>query len=375
MYKNIGWTLGNACPCNCKHCYSLQVREKGIDLSKKIIDRVIQQLMLLEVDTVNFGGNEPIFTNGLDVKKSMLPYIINELTKRDVKIGLTSSGISVISLEKLFLNELKKINDIDISIDSPFEKEHDNNRGKNVFRYAIQSLKICNKYNIDCTIVMCAMKWNFTEDRIFKLVNLAKKYNANMRINMLKPTEKKHLGLMPTEEQISKGYNLLMKLCHTINMSDPILAGSYNNADIKGCSCGISSLRINSITPDGKISISPCVYMHHHQTGNLLKDNILDIVNSKEFQEFKNRNQNYNKIEECIGCPKVSICRGGCSSSAYWYNYHKTGNKDMFKKDPYCFIKKVNKDSIISIHKQTKSLVHENYLCTWIGKVKDEKRI
>ena len=42
--KNIGWTLGNDCPCKCKHCYSMSVREKGKNLTKEIVDKVIEQV-------------------------------------------------------------------------------------------------------------------------------------------------------------------------------------------------------------------------------------------------------------------------------------------------------------------------------------------
>lgn len=35
--KNIGWTLGNDCPCKCKHCYSMSVREKGKISQKKLL--------------------------------------------------------------------------------------------------------------------------------------------------------------------------------------------------------------------------------------------------------------------------------------------------------------------------------------------------
>lgn len=104
----------------------------------------------------------------------------------NIKVGLTTSGISLIALEKFFPEVIPKINDIDISIDSPYEEEHNKNRGQNVFRLALKSLEICEKYNIDHSIVICAMKWNSTEDRIIKLVSLAKKYNANIRINYVK---------------------------------------------------------------------------------------------------------------------------------------------------------------------------------------------
>ncbi|MDD4706369.1 MAG: SPASM domain-containing protein [Bacilli bacterium] len=186
---------------------------------------------------------------------------------------------------------------------------------------------------------------------------------------MLKPTEVKHINLMPTNKQIYNIYNILINICYTLDMSDPVLAGNYNNDIIKGCSCGISSLRINSITSDGKISISLCVYMHHYQTGDLTKDSILDIINSKEFKEFRTRNLNYQNIKECQSYKKLEVCRGGCAASAYWYNYYLNGTKDLFSKDPYCIInnKKTNNKPEF---KKEKILVHQNYLCTWIEKPK-----
>ena len=170
MIKNIGWTLGNDCPCKCKHCYSFSVRQKGQNLTKEIVDKVIEQIEKLNVETVNLGGNEPIFTNGLDVKKSMLPYILKELNKRNIKVGITTAGISLITLKNVYPECLELLNDVDISFDSPYEKEHNENRGGDVYKYAIQALEICKKYNIESGIIMCAMNWNFTKDRIDALL-------------------------------------------------------------------------------------------------------------------------------------------------------------------------------------------------------------
>ena len=176
MIKNIGWTLGNDCPCKCKHCYSFSVRQKGKNLTKEIVDKVIEQIEKLNVETVNLGGNEPIFTNGLDVKKSMLPYILKELNKRNIKVGITTAGISLIALKNTYPECLELLNDVDISLDSPFENEHNENRGGDVYKYAIQALEICKEYNIESGIIMCAMNWNFTKDRIDALLEIAKKY-------------------------------------------------------------------------------------------------------------------------------------------------------------------------------------------------------
>ena len=367
---NIGWTLGNDCPCHCNHCYSMSVREKGKDLNKNIVDRIISQICTLNVETVNLGGNEPIFTNGLDISKSLLPYILMKLNNNNIKVGITTSGISLVALKSKYPESLKYINDVDISLDSPYQAEHNNNRGGDIFKHAISALEICNEYNLDHSIIMCAMKWNFKKDRVDGLIKLCKKYNANLRFNILKPVQPTLLKDVPSLEQFNSVYSYILKLCDTIDMSEPILAGSCNNKKIKGCSCGISSMRINSITPAGTIPVSPCVYMHDFRGGDILKDDLLDIVNSEQFKKFEIRNKNYKNIEGCSDCKKSDICRGGCFAMAYTYKKALTGKEDLYAKDPFC-----DKNFIIdnTCHKVNnranfKRLVHENYLCTWIGK-------
>ena len=100
--KNIGWTLGNVCPYKCKHCYSLSAREEGCNLTVEMIEKVIYQISKLKVETVNLGGNEPIFTNGINPKDSLLPYIITRLVEEGYKVGLTTSGITAIYLAKYY---------------------------------------------------------------------------------------------------------------------------------------------------------------------------------------------------------------------------------------------------------------------------------
>lgn len=369
MIKNIGWTLGNDCPCKCKHCYSFTVRKKGKNLTKEIVDKVIDQIQKLNVETVNLGGNEPIFTNGLDVHKSMLPYILQELNKRNIKVGITTAGISLIALKNTYPECLKLLNDVDISFDSPYEKEHNENRGGDVYKYAIQALEICKENDIESGIIMCAMNWNFTKDRIDALIELARKYDSNIRFNILKPIQPQHFKLVPTKEQVLENYKYLFEKCDTVELSEPTLSGLTGNNKVKGCACGIYSMRINSITPDGKIPVSPCVYMHDYRVGDLLTDDIFDIINSKQFNDFKIRKENYEKIEGCKDCDKADICRGGCFAMAYTYKKCETGEKDLYARDPFC-LKDIEIEKNINYRKANKQLVHENYLCTWIGKPK-----
>ena len=367
--KNIGWTLGNDCPCKCKHCYSMSVREKGKNLTKEIVDKVIEQVERIGVETINLAGNEPIFTNGLKVQDSLLPYILKELTKRNIKVGITTSGISLIALKNVYPECLKLLNDVDISLDSPYEKEHNENRGGDVYKYAIEALEICKKNGIESGIIMCAMNWNFTKDRIDDLLELAKKYDSNIRFNLLKPIQSKHFELVPSKEQVLENYKYLFEKCDTVELSEPTLSSLVEHSKVQGCACGVYSMRINSITPDGKIPVSPCVYMHDYRVGDILTDDILDIVNSEQFRAFQTRKDNYKNIEGCKDCEKGDICRGGCFAMAYTYKKCETGETDLYARDPYCF-KEVNYGKNIEYKKAEKQLVHENYLCTWIGKPK-----
>ncbi len=151
--KNIGWTLGNDCPYRCTHCYSMNAREKGANLEKWMIDRIVEQLADIGVETVNLGGNEPLFTNGINPNDTLLPYIITSLTESNIKVGLTTSGITLVWLYQNRPDVLSLLNDCDVSFDSPFPDEHNKNRGASIYNQALEALRICEIEGIPRTSV------------------------------------------------------------------------------------------------------------------------------------------------------------------------------------------------------------------------------
>src|SRR6185503_6962447 len=110
--RNIGWTLGNDCPYRCHHCYSMNARVKGRDMTVAMIDRVVDQLRVNGVQTVNLGGNEPLFTNGLDPRKTLLPYIIEKLEDAGIDVGLTTAGITLLRLYQDHRHAFDLLNDV-----------------------------------------------------------------------------------------------------------------------------------------------------------------------------------------------------------------------------------------------------------------------
>jgi radical SAM protein with 4Fe4S-binding SPASM domain len=370
QFKNIGWSLGNMCPMHCTHCYSRITRGSKYSLNKQIVDKIIGELKQMDVETVNLGGNEPIFTNGESLDNTLLPYIIDQLHGLGIRIGITTAGPTLVEMDSHFSEHLKKVNDIDVSLDSPFKSEHERNRGKRgIYDMAMNALDICDKYSMPKTIIMCAMRWNFTPDRIDALVDLAIKKNANVRFNPLQPVEKKQYAMVLGKEQYYEGLYKILQRCMPIELSDPLWSVA-SNADnsISGCPCGTSSFRIHSVTEEGKIPVSPCVYLHDFKFGDLANMGIGEIINSPPFKAFLWRKQHSGSLKECMGCGVQEKCGGGCVARSYLFAKHETGCGSILNIDPYCVKSSATATSepVTSIAENIHNLVHSNYLCTGI---------
>ena len=381
-YKNVGWSLGNYCPLRCTQCYSESARQPGGEnLTEEAVDRVVNQLADLGVETVNLGGNEPIYTNGRYARDSLLPYILDSISDRGMLVGLTTSGVTLTKMRTFFPEHIKKINDVDISLDSPYPEEHDRNRGsKGIFDHAMRALEITQEYGIPRSFIMCGMNWNFTPDRINAMIDLAVEHQANFRINPMKPIEPEHMNLILTPQQFYEGLDEILKRCDPIDLSDPAWASSVGvpSSEVSGCACGVSSFRIHSITPDGQMPISPCIYLHDYKAGDLQTQDVNEILESPQFKAFRRRKANPEAIEGCNGCSQIEVCGGGCAARPYLHTLHEEGDdkRTLFVKDPYCpqdFADNGGdmENENISIHHSDDALVHEGYLCTGIFAPKD----
>jgi len=369
--RNIGWTLGNDCPYRCTHCYSMNAREKGRDMTVEMIDRIVGQLAANGVETVNLGGNEPLFTNGANPRNTLLPYIIARLVEAGVEVGLTTSGITILHLYRDHREAFDLLNDVDVSLDSPDPDEHNRNRGARIYNQAIAALEICQRHGKPHTIIMCAMNWNFTLANIDRLVALGRQYDANIRINPIKPVQPRHMAAALPAQDYYAGFARLMEQCVPIDLGEPPLAAMTDYQGASRCPCGRTSFRIHSITPEGAIFVSPCVYLHDYKSPlNLLEHDLADIINSAQFRVFRQRNANAAHVEGCAGCAMLDKCGGGCAGRSYLYEFHGQGRRTMLARDPYCPQRWPIHDKFPQrpVIKSDSRLVHMDYLCTWIGK-------
>jgi len=293
----------------------------------------------------------------------MLPYIIEQLHERDIPVGITTNGTTAIELAERWPEQFAMINDWDVSLDSPFRVEHNKNRGAELYDVALQALDLCKQYHKTHAIIMCGMRWNTDRPHLDAFIELARTYDAELRINTLKPTEPHHFREVPSPEQYFEAFSYLLSKTTPAVLGESTLHGITSQAST-GCPCGSASLRINSKTPQGTVPVSPCVYLHDFKVGDLLKEDLGSIVNSPQFVALRRRNEQLPS-----GCDKdctyASACKGGCAARAYLMR----GSLDQ--RDPYCPLEQqgLAKLTLPSIqHEGTR--VHENYLCTWIGKPK-----
>jgi len=372
-FENIGWTVGNYCNAKCGHCYSWKVRRDSDEfLTTADVDRIIGQLRRLGIKTVNLGGNEPIYTHGPNIKDTILPYIIRRLSESGIPVGLTTNGVSFHYLRKRHPDELRMVNDIDFSLDSPFQEEHDLNRGNSLYKLTIENIRRAVDMGIDCSVIICGMRKNFTPTYLSAFLSLTKYLKSEFRINTLKPVEPDLVSEMPTAEQFYEGFAFLFDHSECVTLGESCLT-AFTRSGTPGCPCGTSSFRINAKTRDGRVPINPCVYMHDFKAGDLLKDDIHDIIHGAEFRSFADRRHALPRACRESDCEYLESCRGGCSARSYLV-YHS-----LEARDPYCpkeYARRNGGEPRIRQHfpvgLDEGIRVHDNYLCTWIGKVHEQ---
>jgi radical SAM protein with 4Fe4S-binding SPASM domain len=350
---NIGWGVTGRCNMNCKHCYNYSGKAGFDELSLNDIKRIIDKIQG-NIESINYGTGE------LTLRKDWLD-IVKYVAKKGILQGLTTNGYSVNKNTIIYLK--KYMNDIDVSIDFPTEKKHNNFRGnKNAWIWANNALMLLKENNLSRSVVCCLTSKNCKESYLKTLSELAKKYDANLRINWFRPTGRGKINqeLKLSVKQAHNSFRWLVQNNYVIAIPDPYFSAILGLKNQVGCICGKSSFRI---TPNG--STVPCVYFTKElKNFSISNCSFNKIIHSKPFNDIKNRNCNI-----CYYCEYFKNCRGGCASRAF------LENNSLNSPDPFCYkAAGIKKNPLYSVKpeflKNKNKFVHENYLCTLILKPK-----
>jgi MoaA/NifB/PqqE/SkfB family radical SAM enzyme len=165
--KKMMLALTYRCQCNCEHCGSHTYREKAKEeLTKEEILNLISQHGKLGGREVYFFGGEPLL-----VKE--LPYYIRYAKKRGLDTRLDTNGYL---LNEDMVQRLKTsgLDFIGVSIDSPYDYVHDELRKlKGLFYKAINGIKHCKEYQLNCYISTYATKESLRNGDLVKIINIA----------------------------------------------------------------------------------------------------------------------------------------------------------------------------------------------------------
>ena len=388
--QQVGWSLGNHCNARCGHCYSWTVREGTRTLDWEDALRVMDQLESMDVQTVNLGGNEPIYTHGPKPESSMLPRIIRELTDRGMVVGVTTNGTTALVLARHDPEAFRRVGEWHVSIDSALPHEHDRNRGGAFFALARKAMDRIREVGSPLTLITCAMGWNSSPEHVAALFTLAREVGADVRINTMKATEQTHDDLVLSPERYQAFFHEVLRWSTPTVVGEPTLAAMWDIPG-EGCPCGSRSMRINSITPDGRLPVSPCVFLHDLRFGDALQEDLADLVERPAFKALQTRRERMPSACQTRGCGFEASCRGGCAARAVLSGAPEPSPpppdnpgidatlwKKLDQRDPYCPADLAEKQGGLRglpcalVIPQGRMRVHGGYLCTVIASPRPE---
>jgi len=180
-----------------------------------------------------------------------------------------------------------------------------------------------------------------------KLAQLAASMNLNLRVNVYKAVASRLY--QPSYEEFWGAICDMAKSACFIACSEPVVSAAIGNrGQVKGNPCGKRSFRVH---PDG--GIVACVYLQQGsvKVTKMIADHIAQ-------EQILADSLKLPLPDVCRECLYLDICNGGCASRRIL--------NDPNKPDEYCFMVRENRPQIETRWRESKDLVHEDYLCTMI---------
>ncbi len=286
---SLGIGLTNACNLQCAHCY----RPQGPPDFLGVRD-VLACLDRFDVHSVNLGTGENILN-------PELPAVLDALAERGVRTSLTSNGTTLLELDEA---RLRRLHDVEVSMDFDERGPMDAFRGDGAFDRAVRAIERVRGLGLRVTVIAVLMNVNY--DRLGRLARLARSWGAALRVNAYQPVHTRRF--MPSWSQFWDGYRALFDEAAVTTCTEHVVAAALDvplAGDGDGGGCARRSVRL---TPTGELL--PCVYWP--RSAGRLADVPPGaggaLFESAEFVAAR------SAPAACRTCELWSRCRGGCPS-------------------------------------------------------------
>jgi radical SAM protein with 4Fe4S-binding SPASM domain len=295
----LGLGLTNECNLACSFCYRDPTR-----LDRLSREQVRAVMKSLPVRSVNLGTGE----NGMHPDFAAL---VNYLRSEPIKLTITSNGYSIEALDDA---EVTAFHDIEFSLDYPTEGEQDRQRGPGNWGLIHKQAARCRDLGVSVTFIAVMMRSNF--DRLAKIAEIVKAYDAPLRINVYQSVRSEAFAL--TYDEYWQGFEALFARTDAIAIGEPLVRAMAGLPVGRG-GCGVATVRV---TP--RATVQPCVYWPGGGAPlDLLLDLGPDITNTVPFAEAR------GVPSACRNCDYVETCGGGCAGRRRLLHA-------LDEPDPYC---------------------------------------
>jgi len=337
------WHITNKCNLRCNHCYQesyTDQNELGLEDLKRIANKIIFTMRKWEkYGDISITGGEPFIKQELF---PLLEYLDN--SDRILRLDILTNGLLITDEIAEKLMRIKKLKNVQISLDGATPEIHEQIRGKGTFRKALRGIRILGKHGIAVKIMFTLQQLNKKE--VPGLIDLAiKEKISGLTIERMIPTgsakDKKDSLLSPQELrdlfqyvsdrsdfEFNKGNKLRILKYRPlwINVNRNMAESDTDSHGGLGaiCSIGYDGL---CIMPDASVLACrrlPIVI------GNLKTDSIEKIwFESELLWQIRDKRNLKGKCKSCEHIPRCS----GCRSMAFAV----TG--DYLSEDPNCWKK------------------------------------
>jgi uncharacterized protein len=328
----------DACNANCKYCYIPQnIKKRGMSLSSKELGQILKKIAAYSKDkgrkqVIIFHASEPL------IVKDMLFKTIEKFNKT-FKFGIQTNGILLEKKDVDFL--IKNRVGVGISLDSVSPSIHASVRPSAAEDHGkvVRAIGWFNGYE-GLNIITTITRFNVKE--LPDIVRfLHKKRVPCVLMNPVRLTQKASRSIKPDEKLMTKYFlkavNTTLSL--TQKTKQKIIIGNFTNAvlgiiapearrlmcDISPCGGGRCFF---TITASG--DVIPCgefIGLKDFYSGNILNDDIEDIMASRPFKKIRSRI--VENIKECDICRYRNLCGAPCPAEL-----HSLGN--MHQKAVFC---------------------------------------
>lgn len=266
-------------------------------LSLEDIKIISEKLKKTGPQIISIGGGEPLLHQDITS-------IVKVLSEDHFPVMICNGWFMTPEIAKsLFQSGMYEIS---ISLDYATAEKHDRQRGKKgAFDHAVQALKILNENRIypHQRVHMISVIMDDNLEEIEKLIQLAKKIGVTYLVTLYSNNRGKKSNRTPNLDTSKHLLYLKKKFPEFVALRGYIgkFSEAIENNGIGPCHAGSNLMNI-----DSRGNATFCIDHLENPAGNILKDDLVDIVNNLKLQQQNN---------QCRDC--WTSCRGSIETLMY----------------------------------------------------------